>query len=459
MSAPLPNNIQPSAPQPPQQLDQLVAHISDSTSALHPQILDTLHPGEIASLLESLPHPKRLQVWELVNRDLRGDVFVEMGEDARRHLLNGMPIDEVHALSERLALDDLADFIQSLPDDLSQSALGRVDRHNRPLLDSVLAYPEESAGGLMNLDAITVQKDTTLAGVSRYLRERGELPENTDRLIVIDRDAHYAGMLGLRHLLVCNPEDRVTDWMRTDIHPISVHTSTQQVARTFENLDLISAAVVDETGIVLGRITIDDVVDVIRSESDQSMMRMSGLRDEEDLFTPQIESAWRRAPWLGINLLTTLLVAWVISYFQATIESVVALAVLMPIVASMGGIAGSQTLTLIIRGQAMAQVSGNNLRFLIKREVVVALLNGILWASLVALLTYYAFGDYRIALSIGFALIVNLVCAALSGVYIPLILRAIHIDPALAGSMILTTVTDVIGFACFLGVASLLIGV
>ena len=439
---------------PDEHLAELSRILESGTISSAKRLMNALHPADIADLLESLPHSQRMLLWEIVNDDIEGEVLVEVGDEVRESLIRTMDVGEIRAAAENLDLDDLADFVQSLPDKLIEETLQGMDKQNRHRLETVLSYPEDSAGGLMNLDTVTVRADVSLDVVLRYLRRLDELPRHTDRLIVVDRYDHYQGVLGLRHLLTKEPDTEVSQVMRTDVPAILANDSDISVARLFEDHDLVSAAVVDDSGKLLGRITVDDVLDVIRDEAEQSVLSMAGLNQEDDIFSPATRSARKRAIWLGVNLATAFLAAWVIGQFQATLEQVVALAILMPIVASMGGIAGSQTLTLVIRGQALGQVSRANTRWLLNKELLVSILNGLIWATVVGLITYLWFGDPRIGLIIGVALVVNLIFAALSGVFIPLILRGLHVDPALAGGVVLTTVTDVVGFVAFLGLAT-----
>jgi len=328
---------------------------------------------------------------------------------------------------------------------------------DRARLETVLFYPEASAGGLMNLDTITVRGDVTLDVVFRYLRRRREMPKNTDRLMVVDRFGHYRGELPIRRLLTYPTDELVASIMRDDIQPIHELMPAIDVARQFEDYDLVSAPVIDDHGRLIGRITIDDVVDVIREEAEQSVLSMAGLNPEDDIFSGVVRSARKRALWLGVNLLTAFLASWVIARFELTLDKIVTLAVLMTVVPSMGGIAGSQTLTLMIRGQALGQVNRANTRSLLYKELSVGLLNGCLWALVVCAFTYWWFGDLSIGLLLGAALIITLIIAALSGLMIPIGLKKLGIDPALAGGVVLTTVTDVVGLVAFLGLATLLL--
>jgi len=421
------------------------------------RMLRALHPAEIADLLESLPPAERKVVWELVEPEISGEVLLHVNDEARAGLIQEMEPEDLLAATEGLDLDDLADILQDLPDAVSRELLHSMDLQNRHRLETVLSYPEDSAGGLMNTDMITVRADVSLDVVLRYLRLRGAIPEQTDSLMVVDRSDCYLGILPLHQLLIGQPDVTVKEVMIKDFEPISAHLSADEVARRFEHFDLVSAPVVGTGNQLVGRITIDDVVDVIREEAEHSIMSMAGLDEEEDIFAPVVPSARRRALWLGVNLITAFMAAWVIGLFESVLETAVALAVLMPIVASMGGIAGSQTLTLVIRGLALGHVEPSNARWLLFKELTVGLLNGLVWALVVAVLAYIWFGNPIIGGIIAIAILINLLCAALSGVGIPLLLRRLGIDPALAGSVVLTTVTDIVGFFAFLGLATLLL--
>lgn len=419
------------------------------------RMINSLHPAEIASLIESLPPAKREIVWEFVHPELEGDVLIELNEEVRAELISGMDAEELIAATEGMEVDDLADLIGDLPETLNERVLRSMDAQDRERLSAVLAFEEDSAGGLMNLDAVTVRPDVTIEVVLRYLRMRGELPDRTDRLFVVNRHDQYLGGLDITRLLTEDPDQTVGETMDSSIEGISPETPAREVAKLFEDHDLVSAAVVGNDGRLLGRITIDDVVDVIREEAEHSVLSMAGLDEDEDMFASVRTSARRRSVWLAANLATAFLAANVVGIFEATIEKIVALAVLMPIVASMGGIAGSQTLVLIIRGIALGHVEKTNARWLLKREVAVGLLNGLVVASIVGLAAGLWFHQWTIGLIIFGALMINLLAAALAGVGVPLVLKRMGIDPALAGGVILTTVTDVIGFASLLGLGTL----
>ncbi len=418
-------------------------------------LMADMHPAEIADLLESLPSEERIKVWERVNPEYEGDILVEVNDNVRATLIREMESHQLVAATEGMDTDDLADLLPEMPEDVIQQVLESLDEQNRLRLESVLTYPEDSAGGLMNVDTVTVRADITLEVVMRYLRRLSHIPETTDNLMVVDRDGVYLGMLSLTELLTRDPQERVGNIMHSEVEGIRADTSEQDVAMLFERRDLVTAPVIDTQGRLLGRITIDDVVDVIRDKADHDFLGMAGLNEEEDIFAPILSSSQRRAVWLGINLFTAFLASWVIKQFDATIEQLVSLAVLMPVVASMGGIAGSQTLTLVIRAMALGQVSVNNSAQLLNKELGVALVNGLIWAIVIALIAYLWFGSGSLGLVIAAAIIINFFGAALTGATLPLLLQRLGADPALAGSVILTTVTDVVGFFTFLGLAAL----
>ncbi len=418
-------------------------------------LINSLHPAEIASLIESLPATKREIVWEFVAPELEGDVLVELNDEVRAGLISGMDAEELIAATEGMEVDDLADLIGDLPETLNERVMRSMDAQDRERLSAVLAFEEDSAGGLMNLDAVTVRPDVTIEVVLRYCRMRGELPERTDRLFVVSRSDQYLGGIDVASLVTEDPEKMVGEVMDTSDEGIAPETPAREVAKLFEDRDLVSAAVVSEDGKLLGRITVDDVVDVIREEADHSVMSMAGLDEDEDVFAGIITSARRRSVWLAMNLATAFIAANVVGIFEGTIEQVVALAVLMPIIASMGGIAGSQTLVLIIRGLALGRIEQANARWLFGRELAVGALNGAAISTLVATAAGVWFANWRIGAIIFAALMINMLAAALAGVGVPLLLKRLGIDPALAGSVILTAVTDTIGFAALLGLGTL----
>ena len=414
-----------------------------------------LHPADVALLLESLPEAERDIVWSQLDPDSVAEVLAEADDAIRASHMRHMAPQALAAVAQNVDPDDAADILQDLPEPVADEVLQAMDEQHRQRLKAVLAYPEDTAGGLMNVDVLTVRADVTLETVLRYLRRRGEIPERTNRLFVVDRENAYVGMLRLADLLISDPDDSVELHIIDERDPILATMASHEVARLFEKRNLISAPVVDEAGKLIGRITVDDVVDVIRDEGEQTLMRMAGLDEEDDIFAPVLITSRRRMLWLGVNLATALLAAWVIGLFEATIEKVVALAILMPVVASMGGVAGSQTLTIVIRGMALGQVGPSNARWLLNREMMVGFINSLLWALVVALVATYWFGWPALGGIVAIALIVNLVIAAIAGTVLPLVMRRLMIDPALAGGVVLTTVTDVVGFVTFLGLGAL----
>lgn len=420
------------------------------------KMLNALHPADIAQLLESLPHKQRFLLWELVDSSLEGDVLTYVNADVRERLIEKMDKNQLIAAMEGMEIDDLADIISDLPEAVIKEVLQSMDSQNRRRLESLLSYPEDTAGGLMNPAMVSVRPDVTIEVVLRYLRFLGELPEFTDGLMVVNRNDKYLGVLPLTTLLTHDSDLTVAEVFNARVAALHVGLSAAEVTKLFENHDLVSAPVVDDQGKLLGRITIDDVVDVIRNEAEHSIKSLAGVA-QDDLFGPVGRSLRRRSTWLGINLLTALLASFVIALFEATIQKIVALAVLMPIVASMGGIAGSQTLTLVIRGIALGDIGGGNARWLLLKELAVGALNGLIFATVMGIIAFIWFQDYLLSVLIGIALIANLVCAAIAGALLPLGLRRLGIDPALAGSVILTTITDVVGFLVFLGLATLLV--
>ena len=416
--------------------------------------IHSLHPAEIAHILESLPHEERAQTWSLINPELAGDILTLVNDEVRSGLIGHTANEDLVTATESLPADDLADILPDLPESVTSKLLQAMNDQDRARLESILQYPEDTAGGLMSIDSVTIRPDVTLDVIQRYIRFRGELPENTDTLFVVNREDCLLGTLPLSYLLTKDPELKVSEVYKPDIKTIHANTEAHEIAHTFEKLNLISAPVVDDSKKLLGRITVDDVVDVIREEAEHSILSQAGLDEADDMFSPVIRSTRRRSVWLGINLITALLASWVISGFSATIEEMVALAVLMPIVASMGGIAGNQTLTLMIRGIAVGQVGKGNVTQLIKKELLVGGLNGIIWACIIGTLAFFWFNNLQLGVILALAILFNLIVAAISGATIPLILQRWGADPALAGGVILTTITDVIGFFAFLGLAA-----
>ena len=418
--------------------------------------LANLHSAEIARLLEAIPPKDRSQLWSNIDAETQGDILTELNDDVAEQLLQEMDNTSIVSSTEGMDVDDLADIVPSLPEGALHNLLLTLDQQHRDHLKKVLSYPEDSAGGLMNIDIITVRPDVDVRTVIRYLRLLKEMPRDTDQVFVVDRDYKYIGSIHISTLLTNEPEQGVEPLINTVV-PINADTDEKEVASLFEQRDLISAPVVDENNQLIGRITIDDVVDVIRDEAEHSVMSMAGLDGDDDMFAPVVQSTKRRSIWLGVNLVTAFIAVFFIGLFEATLKDTIALAILMPVVASMGGIAGTQTLILATRGIATGRVTTSNLKALMNKEVAIGFLNGVLWALVIGLATYFWFDNIQISIVIAMAVVANLIFAAFSGAILPLLLTKFKIDPALAGGVILTTITDVIGFVAFLGLASLML--
>ena len=416
-------------------------------------VLADVSPGDIAHLISSSPPSTRDELWTLLDHEQEADVLNELPDDIRNTFLAELQPEAVAEIISQLDDDDVADILHELPQADTDKILGSLTDDDRDRFETVLGYPDDVAGGLMSTDTLTIRADLSMDVVLRYLRRHTRLPENTDSLIVVNRDHKYVGLLPVRTLLVSDPHVSVREMMKTEREPLDAMTSADEVARRFERNDWISAPVVDPQGKLLGRITIDDVVDVIREQADHSLAVMAGLGDG-DVFTTVLATAPQRAVWLAINLATAILAASVIAFYQDTIEKVVALAVLMPIVASMGGIAGTQSLTVLIRAMAMGQINDRTEIWLVRREILVSIINGLIWAFVIAVIAAYWFDDTTLGLIIAFAIVINLITAGIAGASLPLILDRLRIDPALAGGVVLTTITDVVGFFAFLGVAA-----
>ncbi|PTN10927.1 magnesium transporter [Nitrosomonas aestuarii] len=417
-------------------------------------LLDQTHPGQLADLLEAMPPKKRRQLWDLISESQEAETLAFLHDEVRNSLIEEMQPEEVVAAAEQMDVNDLAYMIEELPEHIRQSIEEKLSDEIREHLETNLSFEEGTAGRLMSQDVITVRNDVTLEVVLRYLKLHEDLPEYTDGLMVIDREGFYQGKLLLNTVLTRNKNLLVKEVMNSQHQAILATTDEHDVTLFFEQFHFISAAVVDENNLLLGRIKLDDVIQILRAEADHALMGREGLDEEEDLFAPVINSTKRRTVWLGINLITAFLAAWVIGMYTDTLDKIVALAVLMPIVASMGGIAGSQTLTLTIRGLALDQITSGNRFWLARKEVMIGILNGMLWAVVIAFLSWVWFQDAGISLVIAAAITINLIAAAASGIAIPLILERMRIDPALSGAVILTTVTDVVGFMSFLGLAT-----
>jgi len=417
------------------------------------KLVDEIGAPQVAHALESLPPQERKLLWSLVDQSIEGEVLHELNEELQLELLQDIELNNLVEMIGELELDEMVDILQTLPNQKLEDFLSRVSRQDRERIEKVLEYPEDTAGGLLNTDVISVKPRHTLEVVFRYLRAKKDLPQNTDKIFVVSRDDQYLGELPISKMLVSEPNLTVRELMETDKKPISADVSDAEVARLFEQEDLVSAAVVDENQRLLGRITVDDVVDVIIEDADQNFLGMAGI--VEDTFAPPGRAAKSRVLWLTINLATAFLASATISIFQDSIDKLVYLAILMPIVASMGGVAATQTLTIFIRGMSLQQINATNITWLFKREVAVSIINGIVLSIIIGAITYFWFEDILVSALICIAMSINLVAAVIAGVFVPTILRSLNQDPAVAGSVVVTTVTDVVGFFSFLGLATI----
>ncbi len=419
------------------------------------QKLDELHPADVAYILEALPLEQRLDVWDLVKVERDGDILLEVSDAVRQTLIADMDSDELLAAAEQLDTDELADLAPDLPKDVLQGLLDNLDTQNRERLQSALSYPDDAVGGLMDFDIVTIREDITLEVALRYMRRLGSLPDHTDKLFVVDRDDILLGVLPLKRLVVNDLNAEVADVMAEDpvlFHPEDV---ADDAAKAFERYDLVTAPVVDRNNKLVGRITVDAVMDYIRDESESDKLSMAGLREEEDFFSSVWKSVQNRWAWLAINLVTAMVASRVIGLFEGSIRQLVALAALMPIVAGIGGNSGNQTTTMIVRGLALGQIASHNMRSLIAKELGVALLNGLLWGGVLGIIAYALYGNYQLGLVMTGAMTLNLLLAAVMGVMIPLVMTKVGRDPAVGSSVLITAVTDSGGFFIFLGLATI----
>lgn len=433
-------------------VEQLVHKQNDSELQ---KKLDALHPADVAYILEALPLSERLKVWELVKADRDGDILLEVSDSVRQSLIADMDSDELLAAAEQLDTDELADLAPDLPKDVLQDLMGTLDAQNRERLQSALSYPDEAVGALMDFDIVTIREDITLEVALRYLRRLATLPDHTDKIFVVDRSDTLLGVLPLKTMVVNDLDANVSDVMIADavvFHPEDV---ADEAASAFERYDLVTAPVVDNNNKLVGRITVDAIMDYIREESDADMLSMAGLREEEDFFASVWKSVQNRWAWLAINLITALIASRVIGLFENSIEKIVALAALMPIVAGIGGNSGNQTTTMIVRGLALGQIASHNLQSLIKKELGVALLNGLFWGSVLGLIAYILYGNYHLGLVMMSAMTLNMLLAAVMGVTIPLVMNRFGRDPAVGSSVLITAMTDSGGFFIFLGLATI----
>ena len=442
-------------------LGKLISDLERDQITSIQQTLTSLHPSEIARLLESLTPGKRKIIWQLVDQDDEGDVLKELVEDVRQNLIGEMDATELIAATQDMELDDLADLLVDLPETVTEQVITALDRQDQIRLESVMSYDEDTAGGLTNPRIISVRRGITIEVLMRYLKRLNKLPEHTNYIYIVNKNDEYLGALKLVDLFLEDKNKPIETIMDESVKAMLADVDVKQVAMDFQNLDLISIPVIDEKNRLLGQITVDDVVDVIQDQVNSEIFNMAGLDDEDDIFAPVILSTKRRAVWLGMNLITAFVVAGAIGLFQEILQQIVILAVLMPIVASMGGVAGNQTLILVIRGIAMGKIQRSNARKLLVKEGSVALLNGFIWSIVVSVLTVVLFLDadfqnyWKIGIIVGAAMLLNIFASAIAGVAIPFLLKKMGIDPALAGGVLMVTLTDVLGFITFLGLATL----
>ena len=436
--------------------DNLKIILDDSSNLSLNQIRDLLSKmssSEIAHALESSPPKQRNLLFSLLKTEEEGDVLFELGEEIQQDLISNISNEELSEAVKELELDEIVDILQNLPEERMKKILSNMSMVDRQRIEMGLTFPENTAGGLLNTDVISVRPSNSIKEVISYLRDLGKLPDNTDKIFVVNNQNEYLGELSISEIITSNPSMRVNEIMETEISPISADLDDKEVATLFERNDLISSSVINENGKLIGRITIDDVVDVIREDADQNLLGMAGVA--EDTFAPPGRAAKSRVFWLSMNLITAFIAASTINIFQDVIDKIVYLAILMPIVASMGGVAATQTLTIVLRGLTLEQINSSNIRWLFKRELAVSILNGIVLSILVGLITYGWFKDLTIALLISCALVINLISSVIAGILVPLILRKFKQDPAIGGSVVVTTVTDVVGFFSFLGLATI----
>ncbi len=444
-----------------EQVDLITDALEKSPESGATCLVEPMSPAEIARVIESLPGDLRSPLWLQLPRFKKGEVLLELQGGLRRSLIKQTDEQELIACLSVMQMDEIADLDDDLPMSVVSAMVKAMDIHRRERYEQIKLYPDDVAGGLMDVDATAVRGDVSFKAVLRFLRRlrqrEGSLPEHLDSLMVIDRHNRFMGTLPLSHLVSYDLSTTVSDVMARNVVGITPLTSALEVARIFEDQDLLSAPVIDDKGYLVGRITVDDVINVMRDQADREILGRAGLDQHEDMFAPVINSSVRRAVWLGINLLTAFLAAWVIGLFEGSIEKMVALAVLMPVVASMGGVAGSQTLTLVTRGMALDQIGRRNIWKLAAHELTIGGFNGIFWAGVVAAIAYYWFNDLMLGMVFGAAMLIVIFTGALVGTFIPLILKRMGIDPALAGGVVLTTATDAIGFFAFLGLATVML--
>ena len=433
-------------------LNQLLESSSELSQDEIRSLLKKLSSSEIAHALESSPPKQRKLFFSLLETNEEGDVLVDLVEEIQQELVSNISNEELAEAVKELEPDETVDILQNLPEDRMNSILSKMSYRDRKRIEIGLTYPENTAGGLLNTDVISVRPSHSIEVVINYLRDQEELPENTDKIFVVNKEDKYIGEISISKIITCKPNLTVREIMSTSSNPILVSQDDKEVATIFERNDIISSAVIDESGKLIGRITIDDVLDVIREDADQNFLGMAGVA--EDTFAPPGRAARSRVFWLSMNLVTAFIASMTINIFKDVLDQIVYLAILMPIVASMGGVAATQTLTIVLRGLTLEQINSSNLKWLFKRELAVSILNGFVLSILVGLVTYFWFNEITLALLISFALIINLVSSVIAGVFVPIILRSFNQDPAISGSVVVTTVTDVVGFLSFLGLAT-----
>ena len=437
-----------------QRLNQLTRALGSGMFVHVRNMLHDMAASDVAFILESSPPRTRQVLWQLIDLDHTGEILDELGEELKDNLIKQMTPERVAKAAQGMDTDDLAYILRSLPDSVFNKVLLSMSSQDRTRVEQALSYPEDTAGSIMNTDTVTLRPDVNIDVILRYLRIRGELPEATDTLYVVDKRDNLLGGVRISDLLTCNPDASVRDIMASELEGIPVGMNDSEVAQLFERHDWLSAPVIGEDNQLLGRITIDDVVDIIREDAEHSMMGMAGMDEDSDTFGPVLKSTLQRSLWLTINLFAALLAASVTNMFEGTLEQFATIAILMTIVPSMGGVAGNQTLALVIRGIALGQIGQSNTRWLIGKELAIGFLNGLLWSVLVFAAVWLWKGDIALGALIGGAMLINMTVAGFAGASIPLLLKKMNIDPALAGGMVLTTVTDVIGLFAFLGLAT-----
>ena len=420
-------------------------------------LLDDLHPADIADILESLPVQKRLVLWDLVRSENEGDILIEVSDSVRQTLIADMDSTELLAAAEQLDTDEIADIAPDLPEEVLKDLLENLDIQNRERLQSALSYPEDSVGSLMEFEITTIREDLTLEVVLNYLRKIKKLPNHTDKLFVVDKDGLILGALPLERIIVNPPITKVKNIMAKEIVLFKPEDLADEASNAFERYDLVTAPVVDENNKLVGRLTVEAVMDFIRQESDNEKFSMAGLREEEDIFSSIWKSVQNRWAWLAINLLTAFIASRVIGIFEGSIEKVVALAALMPIIASIGGNSGNQTTAMIVRALAIGQLTQSSIRSLLYKEISVALLNGLIWGSIVGLFAFYLYDNADLGFVMAGAMGLNLILAAIMGVLMPILMHRLGKDPAVGSSVLITAMTDSGGFFIFLGLATLVL--